>query len=40
MLSVKKRRKRSAKMNIYPLIEELLNKKPHLIDIFPRRVPQ
>ena len=40
MLSVKKRRKRSAKMNIYPLIEELLNKKPQLIDIFPRSVPQ
>ncbi len=40
MLSVKKRRKRSAKMNIYPLIEELLDKRPHLIDIFPRRVPQ
>lgn len=40
MLSVKKRRKRSAKMNIYPLIEELLNKKPHIIDIFPMTVPQ
>jgi len=35
-----KRRKRSAKMNIYPLIEELLNKKPHIIDIFPMTVPQ
>lgn len=40
MLSVKKRRKRSVKMNIYPLIEELLNKKPHIIDIFPMTVPQ
>lgn len=35
-----KRRKRSVKMNIYPLIEELLNKKPHIIDIFPMTVPQ
>ncbi|WP_294409966.1 hypothetical protein [uncultured Ruminococcus sp.] len=27
-------------MNIYPLIEELLNKKTHIIDIFPMTVPQ
>lgn len=33
-------RKRSAKMNIYPLIEGLLNKKQHIIDIFPMTVPQ
>lgn len=27
-------------MNIYTLIEELLNKKTHLADIFPKTVPQ
>lgn len=27
-------------MNIYPLIEGLLNKKQHIIDIFPMTVPQ
>lgn len=27
-------------MDINSIIEELMNKKPHLIDIFPRKVPQ